>query len=90
MQPYVMDQQWVRIGDSDSSPLAGNVRRIGMVVGRVVDRGGERQYGAEVHRSSSRRAATTRKRWIAVSLERAQTIMKGAPRCTFRYRFAPR
>ena len=26
----------------------------------------------------------------AVSLERAQTIMKGAPRCTFRYRFAPR
>ena len=26
----------------------------------------------------------------AVSLERAQTIMKGGPRCTFRYRFAPR
>jgi predicted ArsR family transcriptional regulator len=26
----------------------------------------------------------------AVSLERAQTIMKGAPRCTFRYKFAPR
>ena len=26
----------------------------------------------------------------AVSLDRAQTIMKGAPRCTFRYRFAPR
>ena len=26
----------------------------------------------------------------AVSLERAQTIMKGAPRCTFRYRLAPR
>lgn len=26
----------------------------------------------------------------AVSLERAQTIMKGAPSCTFRYRFAPR
>ena len=25
-----------------------------------------------------------------VSLERAQTIMKGAPRCTFRYKFAPR
>ena len=25
-----------------------------------------------------------------VSLERAQTIMQGAPRCTFRYRFAPR
>jgi len=24
-----------------------------------------------------------------VSLERAQTIMKGAPRCTFRYKFAP-
>jgi hypothetical protein len=44
MQPYVM--QWVRIGDSDSSPLAGgNVGRTGM----VVDRGGERQYGAEVH-----------------------------------------
>jgi hypothetical protein len=41
MQPYVMDQQWVRIGDSDSSPLAGNVRRTGMVVGRVVDRGSE-------------------------------------------------
>jgi hypothetical protein len=37
------------IGDSDSSPLARNVRRTGMVVGRVVDRGGERQYGAEVH-----------------------------------------
>jgi hypothetical protein len=49
MQPYVMDQQWVRIGDSDSSPLARNVRRTGMVVGRVVDRGGERQYRAEVH-----------------------------------------
>jgi hypothetical protein len=30
MQPYFMDQQWVRIG-------------------RVVDRGGERKYGAEVH-----------------------------------------
>ena len=26
----------------------------------------------------------------AVSLERAQTIMQGAPTCTFRYRFAPR
>jgi predicted ArsR family transcriptional regulator len=26
----------------------------------------------------------------AVSLERAQTIMQGAPRCTFRYKFAPR
>jgi L-2-amino-thiazoline-4-carboxylic acid hydrolase len=26
----------------------------------------------------------------AVSLERAQTIMKGAPSCTFRYKFAPR
>ena len=26
----------------------------------------------------------------AVSLERAQTIMQGAPSCTFRYRFAPR
>jgi predicted ArsR family transcriptional regulator len=26
----------------------------------------------------------------AVSLERAQTIMRGAPTCTFRYRFAPR
>jgi hypothetical protein len=26
----------------------------------------------------------------AVSLTRAQTIMKGAPRCTFRYKFAPR
>jgi len=26
----------------------------------------------------------------AVNLERAQTIMKGAPRCTFRYKFAPR
>ena len=26
----------------------------------------------------------------AVSLERAQTLMKGAPRCTFRYKFAPR
>jgi hypothetical protein len=25
-----------------------------------------------------------------VSLDRAQTIMKGAPSCTFRYRFAPR
>jgi hypothetical protein len=25
-----------------------------------------------------------------VDLERAQTIMTGAPRCTFRYRFAPR
>ena len=25
-----------------------------------------------------------------VSLERAQTIMQGAPRCAFRYRFAPR
>jgi hypothetical protein len=25
-----------------------------------------------------------------VSLERAQTIMGGAPRCTFRYKFAPR
>ena len=25
-----------------------------------------------------------------VSLERAQTIMRGAPTCTFRYRFAPR
>jgi len=25
-----------------------------------------------------------------VSLDRAQTIMKGAPRCTFRYKFAPR
>jgi hypothetical protein len=37
------------IGDSDSSPLARNVRRTGMVVGRVVDCGGERQYGAEVH-----------------------------------------
>ena len=49
MQPYVMDQQWVRIGDSDSSPLARNVRRTGMVVGQVVDRGSERQYGAEVH-----------------------------------------
>ena len=45
MQPYVMDQQSVRIGDSDSSPLARNVRRTGM----VVDRGGERQYGAAVH-----------------------------------------
>ena len=41
--------QWVRIGDSDSSPLARNVRRTGMVVGRVADRGGERQYGAGVH-----------------------------------------
>ena len=49
MQPYVMDQQWVRIGDSDSSPLAGNVRRTGMVVGRVVDRGTERQCDAEIH-----------------------------------------
>lgn len=26
----------------------------------------------------------------AVNLERAQTIMRGAPRCTFRYKFAPR
>lgn len=26
----------------------------------------------------------------AVSLDRAQTIMQGAPSCTFRYRFAPR
>jgi L-2-amino-thiazoline-4-carboxylic acid hydrolase len=26
----------------------------------------------------------------AVSLERSQTIMQGAPSCTFRYRFAPR
>jgi hypothetical protein len=26
----------------------------------------------------------------SVSLTRAQTIMKGAPRCTFRYKFAPR
>ena len=26
----------------------------------------------------------------AVSLERAQTIMRGAPSCTFRYKFAPR
>jgi len=26
----------------------------------------------------------------AVSLDRAQTIMNGAPSCTFRYRFAPR
>ncbi|HTK88548.1 MAG TPA: L-2-amino-thiazoline-4-carboxylic acid hydrolase, partial [Nitrospiraceae bacterium] len=25
-----------------------------------------------------------------VSLERAQTIMRGAPSCTFRYKFAPR
>ena len=25
-----------------------------------------------------------------VSLDRAQTIMQGAPRCTFRYKFAPR
>jgi hypothetical protein len=25
-----------------------------------------------------------------VSLERAHTIMRGAPRCTFRYKFAPR
>ena len=49
MQPYVMDQQSVRIGDSDSSPLARNVRRTGMVVARVVARGGERRYGAEVH-----------------------------------------
>jgi hypothetical protein len=47
MQPYVMDQQWVRIGDS--SPLARNVRRTGVVFGRVVDRGGERKCGAEVH-----------------------------------------
>jgi hypothetical protein len=46
---YVMDQQWVRIGDSGNSPLARNVRRTGMVVGPVVDRGVERQYGAEVH-----------------------------------------
>jgi hypothetical protein len=30
--------------------------------------------------------------WCArhVSLERAQTIMQGAPSCTFRYKFAPR
>jgi hypothetical protein len=35
----------VRIGDSGNSPLASNVRRTGM----VVDRGVERQYGAEVH-----------------------------------------
>jgi hypothetical protein len=34
---------------ADNSPLARNVRRTGMVVGRVVDRGRERQYGAEVH-----------------------------------------
>ena len=26
----------------------------------------------------------------AVSLKRAQTIMQGAPSCTFRYKFAPR
>ena len=26
----------------------------------------------------------------AVSLDRAQTIMRGAPSCTFRYKFAPR
>jgi predicted ArsR family transcriptional regulator len=26
----------------------------------------------------------------AVNLERAQTMMRGAPSCTFRYRFAPR
>jgi len=26
----------------------------------------------------------------AVSLERAETIMRGAPRCTFRYKFTPR
>ena len=26
----------------------------------------------------------------AVSLERAQTLMQGAPSCTFRYKFAPR
>jgi hypothetical protein len=26
----------------------------------------------------------------AVSLDRAQTIMQGAPSCTFRYKFAPR
>jgi len=26
----------------------------------------------------------------AVSLDRAQTLMQGAPSCTFRYRFAPR
>ena len=44
---YVMDQQWVRIGESDSSPPARNVRRAGMVVRRAVDSGGERQYGAE-------------------------------------------
>jgi hypothetical protein len=25
-----------------------------------------------------------------VSLDRAQTIMQGAPSCTFRYKFAPR
>ena len=25
-----------------------------------------------------------------VSLDRVQTIMQGAPRCTFRYKFAPR
>ena len=25
-----------------------------------------------------------------VSLDRAQTIMRGAPSCTFRYKFAPR
>jgi hypothetical protein len=34
MQLYVMDQQWVRIGDS--SPLPGMFCRTGM----VVDRGG--------------------------------------------------
>jgi hypothetical protein len=34
---------------SDSSPLARNVRHTEMVVGRVVDCGGEEQYGAEVH-----------------------------------------
>jgi hypothetical protein len=49
MQPYAMDQQWLRIGDGDSSPLARNVRCTGVVFGRVVDRGGERQYGAEIH-----------------------------------------
>ena len=45
MGPYVMAQQWVRIRDSGNSPLASNVRRTGL----VVDRGVERQYGAEVH-----------------------------------------
>jgi len=34
---------------ADSSPLARNVGRTGVVVGPVVDRGVERQYGAEVH-----------------------------------------